>query len=65
LPSPVGLLVPLCARRFEADDGDCKACCWLFSCRGAVECTVAGRGRGDGAGEVELCESAEWSEPFD
>lgn len=62
--SPVGLLTPLWLRRFEADVWDCKAC-WLFSCKGAVECTVAGRGNGDGAGDVLLCESAEWSDPFD
>jgi hypothetical protein len=38
----------------------------LLSCIGAaVECTVAGRGNGDAAGDVLLCESAEWSEPLD
>lgn len=30
-----------------------------------VECTEAGRGKGEGAGEVLLCESAECKEPFD
>lgn len=30
-----------------------------------MECTVAGRGRGEGAGDVLLCESAECSDPFD
>lgn len=64
LPSPVGLLVPLWARRFDADVWDCKAF-WLLSCNGAVAFTVAGRGSGDGAGDVLLCESAEWSDPFD
>lgn len=38
----------------------------LLSCNGAaVECTVAGRGSGDAAGDVLLCESAECSDPFD
>lgn len=38
----------------------------LLSCNGAaVECTVAGRGSGDAAGDVLLWESAECSEPFD
>lgn len=38
----------------------------LLICMGAaVECTVAGRGSGEGAGDVLLCESAEWSDPFD
>lgn len=62
-PSPVGLLVPLWVKIFDADVGDCKA--WLFSCKGAVELTVAGRGKGEGAGDVLLWESAEWSDPFD
>lgn len=63
-PSPVGLLVPLSFKRFDVDDWVCKA--WLLlSCNGAVEFTVAGRGRGDGAGDVLLCESAECNEPFD
>lgn len=32
-----------------------------------MDCTVAGRGRGDGAGDTELllCESAECSDPLD
>jgi hypothetical protein len=62
LLSPVGLPLPVWASKFDADDCDCKA---LLSCKGAVECTVAGRGSGDGAGEVLLWESAEWSDPFD
>lgn len=38
----------------------------LLICIGAaVECTVAGRGSGEGAGDVLLCESAEWRDPFD
>lgn len=64
-PSPVGLLVPLWFRRLDAEDCDCKPLVVLLSCKGAVECTVAGRGSGDCAGEVLLWLSAECSEPFD
>lgn len=64
LLSPVGLLLPLCASKLDADDCDCRALI-LFSCNGVVEWIVVGRGKGDGAGDVLLCESAECSDPFD
>lgn len=62
LPNPVGLPLPLCVDKLDADD----CCCRLLGVNGEfVECTVAGRGKGDGAGDVLLWESAECKLPFD
>lgn len=68
LPKPVGLFwllkLLLCVNKFVADVCDCS----IADCiKAVVECTVAGRGSGDGAGDTELllCESAEWRDPFD